>query len=69
MRAPRPANELIAVVETLGRHLTPAAVPTEPLAMILWENIGYLIDEARRPLSPRITVKYCHPNAPSLSES
>lgn len=48
MRAPRPANELIAVVETLGRHLTPAAVPTEPLAMILWENIGYLIDEARR---------------------
>jgi len=48
MRTPRPAGELIAVVETLGRCLTPAPVPTEPLAMILWENIGYLIDDERR---------------------
>jgi len=44
----RPAGELIAVVATLERHLVPAPVPTEPLAMILWENIGYLIDDARR---------------------
>jgi endonuclease-3 len=44
----RPAGELVAVVETLGRHLAPAPVPTEPLAMILWENIGYLIDDERR---------------------
>ncbi|HEX3363841.1 hypothetical protein [Phenylobacterium sp.] len=48
MHTPRPAGDLIAVVETLGRHLTPAPVPIEPLAMILWENIGYLVDDARR---------------------
>jgi adenine-specific DNA glycosylase len=48
MAALRPAAELIGVVETLSRHLTPAPVPTEPLAMILWENIGYLIDDDRR---------------------
>lgn len=48
MRSPRPAGDLMAVVETLGRHLTPAPVPTEPLAMILWENIGYLVDDQRR---------------------
>jgi endonuclease III len=46
--APRPAGELIAVIETLGHHLKPPPVPTEPLAMILWENIGYLIDDDRR---------------------
>ncbi|THD53909.1 hypothetical protein [Phenylobacterium sp.] len=48
MRTPRPAGELIAVVETLERHLTPPPVPSAPLAMILWENIGYLIDDERR---------------------
>jgi len=44
----RPAGELIEVVARLGRSLRPAPVPTEPLAMILWENIGYLIDDDRR---------------------
>jgi endonuclease III len=39
---------LIEVVATLKRHLTPAPVPTDPFQMILWENIGYLIDDERR---------------------
>ena len=44
----RAAGEIVAVVAALKRHLTPAPVPTEPFRMILWENIGYLIDDARR---------------------
>lgn len=39
---------LIEVVATLKRHLTPAPVPTEPFELILWENIGYLVDDERR---------------------
>jgi endonuclease III len=46
--AARPAGEVVQVVAKLKRRLTPPVVPTEPLAMILWENIGYLIDDARR---------------------
>jgi endonuclease-3 len=44
----RPAAEVVTVVDTLKRCLSPAPVPTEPLPMILWENIGYLIDDQRR---------------------
>jgi endonuclease III len=44
----RPAAELVGVVETLRRTLSPRPVPTEPFQMILWENIGYLIDDGRR---------------------
>jgi len=44
----RPAGEVVGVVGALKRHLTPPPVPTEPFAMILWENIGYLIDDDRR---------------------
>ena len=44
----RAAGEIVEVVAALKRHLTPAPVPTEPFRMILWENIGYLIDDARR---------------------
>ncbi|THD64361.1 hypothetical protein [Phenylobacterium sp.] len=44
----RPAGELTQVLEMLKRHTAVAPVPTEPLAMILWENIGYLIDDDRR---------------------
>jgi endonuclease III len=44
----RPTGEVVGVVAALKRHLTPAPVPTEPFAMILWENIGYLIDDDRR---------------------
>src|ERR1700761_6051278 len=44
----RPAGELTQVLATLKRHTAVALVPTEPLAMILWENIGYLIDDDRR---------------------
>jgi endonuclease-3 len=39
---------LIAVVATLKHHLPVAPVPTDPFQMILWENIGYLIDDERR---------------------
>jgi endonuclease-3 len=48
MAAVRPAGEIVDAVAVLKRHLTPAPVPTAPLQMILWENIGYLIDDARR---------------------
>jgi endonuclease-3 len=39
---------LVEVVATLKRHLTVAPVPTDPFQMILWENIGYLVDDERR---------------------
>lgn len=39
---------LIEVVATLKRHLPVGPVPTDPFQMILWENIGYLIDDERR---------------------
>jgi adenine-specific DNA glycosylase len=42
------APGLIEVVATLKRRLTVAPVPTEPFQMILWENIGYLVDDERR---------------------
>ncbi len=42
------AAGLIEVVATLKRHLKVAPVPIDPFQMILWENIGYLIDDARR---------------------
>ena len=42
------APGLIEVVATLKRHLTVAPVPTDPFEMILWENIGYLVDDERR---------------------
>ena len=44
----RPAGDLVALVDRLKATLAPAAVPTEPFEMILWENIGYLIDDGRR---------------------
>ena len=44
----RPAAELVQVLAVLKAHLRPAPVPTEPLPTILWENIGYLIDDQRR---------------------
>jgi endonuclease-3 len=48
VQATRPAGEVVEVVAALKRHLSPPPVPTEPLRMILWENIGYLIDDQRR---------------------
>jgi endonuclease-3 len=47
-QADRAAGDVIQVVEALKRSLTPPVVPTDPLAMILWENVGYLVDDARR---------------------
>jgi endonuclease III len=42
------APNLVEVVATLKRHLSVAPVPTDPFEMILWENIGYLVDDDRR---------------------
>jgi endonuclease-3 len=42
------AATLTEVVAMLKRHLVVAPVPTDPFQMILWENIGYLIDDVRR---------------------
>jgi endonuclease-3 len=43
-----PAEALIADLAALKRTTTPAPIPTEPFQMILWENIGYLVDDERR---------------------
>lgn len=43
---PRP--RLAAVIARLAQDLAPPPVPSEPFALILWENIGYLIDDQRR---------------------
>jgi endonuclease III len=48
MAAVRRASDLTKVVAALKRHLSPPPTPTDPLGMILWENIGYLIDDDRR---------------------
>ena len=44
----RPAGELLEILATLKRTTAVAPVPTEPFQMILWENIGYLVDDDRR---------------------
>jgi endonuclease III len=43
----RPPN-LIETVAILGRLHAPLAQPPDPLQLILWENIGYLIDDEKR---------------------
>jgi endonuclease-3 len=43
-----PGATLIEVVATLRRDAPRPAVLTDPLQLILWENIGYLIDDERR---------------------
>ncbi|MFI4965610.1 MAG: hypothetical protein ACHP9T_09605 [Caulobacterales bacterium] len=48
MATARPAGELIQVLETLKRCLAVPEVPAEPLQMVLWENIGYLVADPRR---------------------
>jgi endonuclease III len=42
------APSLVEAVATLKRHLSVAPIPTDPFQMILWENVGYLVDDARR---------------------
>jgi len=44
----RPAGELTHELAALKRTATIAPVPTDPFEMILWENIGYLVDDERR---------------------
>jgi endonuclease-3 len=44
----RPTLDLIEMVAMLGRRCSAPAHPVDPLQLILWENIGYLIDDERR---------------------
>jgi endonuclease-3 len=44
----RPQPDLIETVAMLGRRYAVPAHPVDPLQLILWENIGYLIDDERR---------------------
>lgn len=41
-------SSLLDIVETLARQYTPPPLPSDPFQLILWENIGYLIDDQRR---------------------
>ena len=41
---------LLEVVEALRGVYAPPPLPADPLALILWENTGYLIDDQRRTL-------------------
>jgi len=42
-------SDLATVVETLAAARHPAgAILTDPLALIVWENVGYLVDDERR---------------------
>jgi endonuclease III len=41
-------TSLKSVVTRLTRHYKPAEPLSDPLAILVWENIGYLIDDARR---------------------
>ncbi|HEY2447001.1 MAG TPA: hypothetical protein VGI20_14795 [Rhizomicrobium sp.] len=36
------------MIRELSRHYSAPAPLSDPLALVLWENIGYLIDESRR---------------------
>jgi len=40
--------DLVETVATLGRLHAAPAQPADPLQLILWENIGYLIDDEKR---------------------
>ena len=44
----RPQIGLIEAVAILARHYAPPSHPVDPLELILWENVGYLIDDERR---------------------
>ncbi|MBV9061647.1 MAG: hypothetical protein JOY77_01805 [Alphaproteobacteria bacterium] len=44
----KPKCSLKTVVERLARVYAPSQGLTDPLALIVWENIGYLIDDGRR---------------------
>jgi len=44
----RAVPSLKTVVGKLAKLYPPAEPPTDPLAILVWENIGYLIDDARR---------------------
>jgi endonuclease-3 len=46
--AGRSADELPPLIAVLSRHYSFQAPLSDPLSLILWENIGYLIDDARR---------------------
>ncbi len=48
MNAPVFQPDLQAIVAELARRQPPSPVMTDPLHLILWDNIGYLIDDDRR---------------------
>ena len=43
-----PPGSLKQVIAELARHYPAPAILTDPLELIVWENIGYLIDDERR---------------------
>jgi endonuclease III len=43
-----PSASLETIVTRLSKLYRPAEPLTDPLAILVWENIGYLIDDARR---------------------
>lgn len=44
----RSADDLLPLIADLSLHYSVPAPLSDPLSLILWENIGYLIDDARR---------------------
>ncbi len=44
----RPAGDFIGELARLKAVTAVAPVPTDPFQLILWENIGYLVDDDRR---------------------
>ena len=47
-RKDRDERSLRALIARLAKLYTPPSPLTDPLEIIMWENIGYLIDDARR---------------------
>src|SRR5690242_19400506 len=43
-----PGIDLVELVETLSLHRDVPALPSDPFRLVLWENMGALIDDARR---------------------
>jgi hypothetical protein len=46
--AGRSAHDILPLIADLSRLYSFRAPLSDPLGLILWENIGYLIDDARR---------------------
>jgi endonuclease-3 len=44
----KPGAGLVEIVAALAERYPTPATPTDPFELILWENIGYLVDDERR---------------------